>query len=185
MPPENPSPLYDVIYADPPWSYGNRPGRSDGKFGDIEGQYPTMHIDDICALPVPAAKNSVLYLWATSPLLPEAMRVIDAWGFRYKSSAVWDKGRARLGYWFRGQHEFLLVGTRGRVSPPAPALRRSSVFTDPAGRHSAKPEKVRDFIRDAFPDARRLEMFCRTPAPGWDVWGNEVDVTAVGLPDPA
>jgi len=169
-----PAPTFQVIYADPPWRYGNNVGRGGTKWGTIEAQYPTMALPDICALDVPAAPDSVLYLWATAPLLPEALAVMAAWGFKYKSCAVWDKGRARLGYWWRGQHELLLVGVRGKVSPPISSLRRSSVFSFPAGKHSAKPAQVRDYIASAFPEASRLEMFARTATPGWAVWGNEV-----------
>jgi len=104
---------YGVIYADPPWRYQNG-----GSQGGVDDQYPTMDIADICALQIPAAENSVLYLWATAPLLPEGIRVLTAWGFEYKTSAVWDKQRLGIGYWFRGEHEHLLVGVRGNVSPP-------------------------------------------------------------------
>jgi N6-adenosine-specific RNA methylase IME4 len=169
--------LFDVVYADPPWRYGNMtPSASP------ENHYPTMGIEDICALDVPAANDAVLYLWGTAPLLPEALRVIDAWGFTYKTGAVWDKDRLGVGYWFRGQHEHLLVGVRGQVSPPSSDLRVSSVYRERSGRHSKKPDRVREQIATWFPQARRLEMFCRYPAPGWHVWGNQVDSSLANLP---
>jgi len=105
--------LYGVIYADPPWRYLDAtPNRA------IENHYPTMSDEEICALEIPADKNCVLYLWAVAPKLPEALAVMEAWGFSFKTSAVWDKVKLGMGYWFRGQHELLLVGVRGRVSPP-------------------------------------------------------------------
>lgn len=162
--------LYDLIYADPPWRYDF----SRTKNRRIENQYPTMSIDEICALTVPAKRDAVLYLWATSPKLLEALRVMEAWGFQYKSQAVWDKEIPGMGYWFRGQHEILLVGTRGKFSPPIPALRVSSVFKVRRARHSAKPAEVRDMLTACFPRAACLEMFARSRTPGWAVWGNEV-----------
>lgn len=96
---------YEVIYADPPWRYDFSKSNS----REIENQYPTMSVDEICSLKVPTADNAVLYLWATAPKLLEALRVMDAWGFEYKTNAVWDKQIIGMGYWFRGQHELLLV----------------------------------------------------------------------------
>jgi N6-adenosine-specific RNA methylase IME4 len=165
--------LFDVVYADPPWRYSFSKSHS----RDIENQYPTMAIDDICALRVPAADNCVLYLWATAPKLEEALRVVKAWGFTYKTHAVWDKEIIGMGYWFRGQHELLLVGTRGRVKAPAQELRVSSVIRERRTVHSRKPELVQDMIEHWFPGPR-LELFARRPREGWTVWGNEVDANA-------
>lgn len=134
-----------------------------------------MNIDAICSLEVPAAKDCVLYLWATAPLLPEALRVIEAWGFKYKSCAVWDKEVLGMGYWFRGQHEILMVATRGKVTSPPATLRISSVIRCKRGEHSRKPEYVRAMIEQWYPDAKRLEMFSRLKRPGWDSFGNEVE----------
>jgi N6-adenosine-specific RNA methylase IME4 len=102
---------------------------------------------------------------------------------------VWDKEIPGMGYWFRGQHEHLLVGVKGKWSPPAPRLRVASVHREARGRHSKKPDRVRALIATWYPDARRLEMFCRYPSPGWSVWGNQVDSSLADLPadrfDPA
>ena len=162
---------YDVIYADPPWRYSF----SKSKSRDIENHYPTMTLPEICGLNVPAKKNSVLYLWTTAPKLLEGIDVMKAWGFKYKTHAMWDKQKIGMGFWFRGQHEILLVGTRGKFSPPVPTMRTSSVFKFPRGKHSKKPDEIRDLIKGWFPECERLEMFCREPAEGWHVWGNEVD----------
>jgi hypothetical protein len=117
------------------------------------------------------------------PVLPEALDVMAAWGFTYRSSAVWDKEFMGMGYWFRGQHELLLVGVRGQWSPPPQPLRVSSVYREARGRHSRKPDTVRNMIAAWWPDARRLEMFCRYPAPGWAAWGNQghADTSVAGL----
>lgn len=162
---------YQVIYADPPWRYSFSKSNS----RKIENHYPTMSLGEICALDVPSDDNCVLYLWTTAPKLIEGLKVMESWGFEYKSQAVWDKKRIGMGYWFRGQHEILLVGTKGRVSPPTPNERVGSVLGYERGKHSKKPNQVRDLIKSWYPSANRLEMFCRSPASGWDVWGNEVD----------
>ena len=162
---------YGVVLADPPWRY--RVCRSRSR--RIENHYPTMPTDDICALRVPSDDNAVLYLWATAPMLEDALRVMGAWGFAYKSCLVWDKVRLGMGYWFRGQHELLLVGTKGRFRPPIPSLRISSVLSIPRTIHSRKPAKVRELIARWYPDERKLEMFAREKAENWDAWGNEVE----------
>jgi len=164
--------VFGVIYADPPWSYSLD---YEGSCRSISNQYQTMTIEDICALPVPAAKDCILYLWATAPLLPEALRVIAAWGFQYKSCAVWDKVALGMGYWFRGQHEMLIVGVRGKVTSPPAGLRISSVIRCRRGQHSRKPDYVRDMIAKWYPNARRLEMFSRLKHDGWEVFGNQVE----------
>ena len=166
---------FSVIYADPPWRYDF----SKSKSRDVENQYPTMTTEDLCALPIPAADDAVLYLWATAPKLEEALRVLKAWGFRYKTHAVWDKEIIGMGYWFRGQHELLLVGTRGNVKAPAQELRVSSVIRERRTVHSRKPERVQDMIERWFPDGPRIELFARRARPGWTVWGNEVEADAM------
>ena len=161
---------FGVIYADPPWRYENgTPGR------EIERHYPTMSDEEICALEVPAAKDAILYLWAVAPRLDAGFRVMEAWGFRYKTCAVWDKVKVGMGFWWRGQHEILMVGTRGNVSPPPQPLRKPSVIRCPRGRHSAKPEQVRDWIAEWYPDVPKLEIFSRLKRPGWEVFGNQVE----------
>lgn len=163
---------FGVIYADPPWQYDT--GTADPT-RRIENHYPTMSDDEICAMQVPAAKNAILYLWAVAPKLDAGFRVMDAWGFRYKTCAVWDKVKVGMGFWWRGQHEILMVGTRGKVSPPPQSLRKSSVIRCPRGRHSAKPEQVRDWIGEWYPDVPKLEIFSRLKRPGWEVFGNQVE----------
>ena len=161
---------YGVILADPPWRYRDCPPSR-----RIENHYPTMPIDEICALHVPSGDNAVLYLWSTAPMLEDALRVMGAWGFAYKSCLVWDKVRQGMGYWFRGQHELLLVGTKGRFRPPIPSLRVGSVLSIPRTIHSRKPSKIRDLIARWYPGERKLEMFAREKVEDWDAWGNEVE----------
>ena len=170
---------YQIIYADPPWKYDFSKDNAD----TIENHYPTMDIEDIKKIKVPCEDNSVLYLWATAPKLREALEVIKAWGFEYKTHAIWDKGWVGMGYWFRGQHELLLVGVKGKFSPPEQELRVSSVLKEKKSEHSKKPEGIRQLIASWYPECSKLEMFARSNNPNlfqakdvqWDVWGNEVE----------
>jgi N6-adenosine-specific RNA methylase IME4 len=164
--------LYGVIYADPPWRFEPY-SRETGMDRAADNHYPTMTLDDICALKVPAADDCVLFLWATAPMLPEALAVMAAWGFSYKSHFVWVKDRPGTGYWTRNQHELLLIGARGEVPAPAPGTQYCSVIEGKLGPHSAKPAAFAEIIDDLFPTVPSLEMFARAPRLGWDVWGNQ------------
>ena len=162
---------YSVIYADPPWQY-ERPVSDSRK---IENQYPVMSLDEIRALPVGklATDAAILYLWATSPKLEESMQVMNAWGFSYRSCAVWDKEIMGMGYWFRQQTELLLVGIRGAMPSPEPASRVSSLITSRRGKHSQKPDCVYQMIETMYPDLSRIELFSRQQRPGWAAFGNQ------------
>ena len=163
---------YNMILADPPWQYRNIISES----RRIENQYPTMALEDIKKLPVSdiSARDAVLFLWATSPGLEEALSVLNAWGFTYRSSAVWVKPSIGPGHWFRVRHEWLLVGARGNIPVPEPSRRPDSVIEAPRGKHSEKPEAVYEMIELAYPEFSRVELFARKPRKGWDAWGNEV-----------
>jgi N6-adenosine-specific RNA methylase IME4/ParB-like chromosome segregation protein Spo0J len=171
--PELPEGTYSVIYADPPWNYENR----HRKASHPDQHYAAMSDEEIKSLDVPAAEDTVLFLWATAPRLPLALEVMEEWGFEYKTQAVWDKEKIGMGYWFRGRHELLLVGVRGDMSPPQTEHRRPSVIRSERKDHSQKPEGVSEWIEDAFPPSeghRLLELFSREAREGWTVWGNEV-----------
>lgn len=167
---EPPSGEYSVIYADPPWRYEF--SKSDSR--EIENQYPTMSEEELCKLPIPATKNCTLFMWATSPKLDVAMRVMEAWGFKYKTCAVWDKQKIGMGYYFRQQHELLLVGTIGSPPVPEPSDRVSSVISAPREAHSKKPERLYELIESMYPGGSKIELFCRKPREGWASWGNQV-----------
>ena len=167
--PDLPDGPFDVIYADPPWSYHNGSVPN----GGVDHHYGTMDIDDIKSLDVPAADDAVLYLWTTVTHAQEAFDVMEAWGFKYKTQAVWDKQSLGVGYWMRGEHELLYIGVRGDVSPPDAKDRRGSIFREESGAHSEKPACVKRYIDTAHPDARKLEMFARDGTVGWELWGDE------------
>lgn len=160
---------FDLILADPPWRYDDAtPNR------EIENHYDTATVDEIIKhRPSSAADTCVLLMWATAPKLLEALKVMEGWGFTYRTHAIWDKQKIGMGYWFRGQHELLLVGVKGKAKTPVEQARRSSIFSEPRGKHSAKPVCVYEWIEAAFPESQKLEMYCRSPREGWAAWGNE------------
>ena len=174
---------YPIIYADPPWRYSAKKMQ-----GAAENHYPTMSIDELCALPVAelAAKDSALFMWATFPQLPEALRLIRAWGFTYKSVAfVWLKKNRKadswfygLGFWTRANAEICLLATKGH--PKRQAADIHQFIISPIEAHSKKPDETRDKIVALMGDLPRVELFARQTSPGWDVWGNEVEPT---IPD--
>ena len=168
---------YSIIYADPPWQYEMKKGQ-----GVAENHYSTMGIEEICSLPVReiCEKDCVLFLWVTFPQLPEAFRVIKAWGFRYKTVAfVWIKLNRSgngyffgLGYWTRGNAEICLLAVRGK--PKRISRKVFQLIFSPLQEHSKKPAEARERIVELMGDLPRIELFARQQSPGWDVWGNEV-----------
>lgn len=168
-----PASHYRVIYADPAWNYGNS---GLDNYGHAERHYRTMSIEDICALDVAsiADENAVLFLWATSPLLDDALKVIRAWGFIYKTSFVWNKLKHNFGYYNSVRHEFLLIATRGTCLPDEKTLHPSVIEIERA-EHSRKPVYFRELIDSLYTYGKRVELFAREqPSGEWDAWGNEV-----------
>lgn len=163
---------YSVVYADPPWSFG-----AASVSGGADQHYATMSQEDICALPVRdhVTRAAALFLWAPNSHVPEALEVMRAWGFSYKTYAVWVKDKAirSLGYHFRARHETLLYGTRGDLIPES-ARRPSSVIEAPVAEHSRKPDCVYRMIEKMYPGMRYLEMFARgAKRKGWKTYGAE------------
>jgi N6-adenosine-specific RNA methylase IME4 len=170
-PAQIPEGAFDVIYADPPWQYEF----SETADRNIENQYPTMELEKIKGLKVPSSDNAVLLLWATAPKLEEALEVLKAWGFKYRTCAVWDKEIIGMGYWFRGQHELLLVGVKGTYHAPLPENRFSSVIREKRGKHSKKPDLLYEMVETMFPKGKYLELFARENRIRWVGWGNQCD----------
>jgi len=173
---------YRVIYADPPWSYGNSGVINDSdNYGRAARHYPSLSIAELCALPVKALADpdAVLFLWVTSPLLAECFAVVAAWGFTYKSSFVWDKVRHNFGHYNSVRHELLLVCTRGSCTPDVRTLHDSVQTIERSDVHSEKPEHFRSIIDDLYPRGARIELFARCAAPApWETWGNELRARA-------
>jgi N6-adenosine-specific RNA methylase IME4 len=168
-----PDKRYGVIYADPPWEFETYSEK--GLDRAAANHYPTMPTNLIKALDVPsiAARHCVLFLWTTTPFLDQALEVMTAWGFEYKTNAVWDKVMCAHGFWFSGRHEQLLVGTRGNVPCPAEGTQWASVLVECRTQHSVKPVQAYELIESYFPNLPRIELFARRARPGWDVWGAE------------
>jgi N6-adenosine-specific RNA methylase IME4 len=166
---------FAVLYADPPWQYEHPP--MGGSNRSIENHYPTMTIEEICALPVAeiAYEDAVLFMWATNPKLYECMKVLDAWGFTYRTDMVWVKDRIGMGYYVREKHESLLIARRGEFPVPVTDARPDSVVEAPRLEHSAKPLVFYDLIDLMYPNIRKIELFSRAPTVRelWKVWGNQ------------
>lgn len=171
---------YNVIYADPPWQYDN----AITSWGPARLHYGDMSLDDICALPraidLRIEDNAVLFLWVTNPFLQDAFKVIEAWGFEYKTNIAWvktDLQKPGSGFYVRGRHELLFICTRGsftpldkHISPPI-----GSVIEAPLQEHSRKPDEVYDIIERLYPACNYVELFARRKRDGWDAFGNEVN----------
>jgi N6-adenosine-specific RNA methylase IME4 len=170
---------YPIILADPPWDY-RLYNKESGSSRATAEHYPTMSLDEICAVPVPdlATDAAALFLWATAPQLQESFEVLAAWGFEYKNNAVWVKDTIGLGHFIRGQHEILLIATRGDMPCPLPANRPPSVISAPRREHSRKPEEAYTLIETMYLPLPRIELFARSGRLGWAAWGNEFGTAA-------
>ena len=175
-----PDKKYSIIYADPPWSYQNR-----GTRAAASKHYGTMTVDQLKKMGVGAAGGGIansdcaLFMWATFPMLREALEVIEAWGFTYKSIAFqWVKQNRSgngfffgLGRWTRGNSEPCLIAVKGK--PKRISASVGQLVFSPLRKHSQKPPEVRDKIVELMGDLPRIELFAREAAPGWDAWGDE------------
>lgn len=170
-----PSGKYRVIYADPPWSYGNT---QPDYHTEQRDHYPVMKLDEIMALPVDewTEDDAVLFLWVTSPMLEEAFDVIGAWGFDYKASFVWDKIKHNMGHYNSVRHEFVLVCTKGSCQPDERKLFDSVVTSDRTA-HSVKPDTFYEIIEALYTHGAKLEMFARRPRKGWKQYGHIAEVS--------
>lgn len=168
----NPKPIpqgtFNVILADPPWQYDLQ------KRGSTLGHYQDLSVNEICNLKPSSSEDAILFLWATNPKLPEALQVMQAWGFIYKTNLVWVKDKIGTGYYFRGQHELLLVGVKGSIGVPEEQNRPSSVLNSARQEHSKKPTEVYELIEKMYPNRQYLEFYARNQREGWTSWGNEV-----------
>ena len=171
---------FPVIYADPPWRYGNQ-----GTRDSTDKHYVTMSLDEIAGMPIQdlATDDAWLFLWTTHNFLFDSQKVLEGWGFQYKSQIIWNKrdpdkngpSRMGMGNYARMCHEILIIASRGK---PQGFTRRNvrSVVDALPGRHSAKPEIFRHIVESVTVGLEpRLELFGRRVAPGWTVFGNQVE----------
>jgi len=179
-----PDGTYGVLYCDPPWTYDDKLAidEGDSAYGGAERHYPCMTMTDLKALDVPrlAANRSVMFMWATVPLLPQGLELLKAWGFEYKTHFVWHKMAHNVAHYSSVRHELLLLGTKGSCLPrPVPgtdfygvAKLIPSVQDIKRTGHSVKPARFREIIDHLYPGGPRIELFSRGDVPdGWNTWG--------------
>ena len=160
--------IFNVIYADPAWEYSNS-----GFEMSAEKKYPTMSIEKLKELEVInlGAENSIMFMWATNPLLKDAIGVMESWGFEYKTNFVWIKKKHTAGFYVFGQHELLLIGVKGSMLPTGD--KPKSIIQGDNSIHSKKPEIVYSIIESMFPNMKYVELFARNKRKNWESWGNE------------
>ena len=167
---------FDLIMADPPWSFKTYSAK--GLKKSAQAKYSCMTLDDIRSLPVAdlAADDCLLWLWATNPMLPQALDCMEAWGFTYKTAGTWVKmtkhGKIGFGtgYILRSANEPFLIGTRGK---PKTTRGVRSAIHGLVREHSRKPDEAFREAERLMPDAQRIELFSRTNRDGWQTWGNQ------------
>ncbi len=173
---------YQIIYADPPWTYGDTQKSGGTAYFGASVRYDTMPLEKIKSLPIGtiSGKNAVLFLWVTSPLLPEGLEVINSWGFFFKTIAFcWNKqskyGKwiSNMGRWTMGNIELCLLGVKGHPRRICNNIKQLVIAERTS--HSRKPDEVRDRIVQLMGDVLRIELFARQKVVGWDCWGNEVE----------
>ncbi len=172
---------YSIIYADPPWQYNVWRNTDAGR--TAASHYQTMSLDNLCSLPIStlASPDCTLFMWVTLPLLFDSIKVIQAWGFQYKTIAfVWIKTNKKsdslfwgMGHWTRANAELCILATKGH--PRRQAANVHQVILSRIREHSQKPDEARERIVQLMGDLPRIELFARERTSGWDVWGNEVE----------
>ena len=173
---------FATVLADPPWRFVNRTGKVAPEHRRLS-RYPTLTVDEICALPVGEhlAGTAHCYLWVPNALLPEGLAVLAAWGFAYKSNVIWHKVRKDggsdgrgVGFYFRNVTESVLFGVQGREARTlAPGRRQTNLIASRKREHSRKPDELYPII-EACRRPPFLEMFARAPRPGWSSWGEQL-----------
>jgi N6-adenosine-specific RNA methylase IME4 len=179
---------YDVILADAPWRYSNSKVN-----GAAEKHYPTLSTKELCSLGKKVRElskdDSILFFWTTTPMVPDALQVIEAWGYKYKTSLAWlkvqDQNISNLnemipsygtGFWVRGCFELIMIATKGKIERSPEASAQLALISN-RFKHSRKPDNIHEMAEKYFPKGNYLELFARRSAPGWDVIGNEIDGT--------
>ena len=174
---------FRTILADPPWRFQNRTGKVAPEHRRLD-RYSTLGLDDICALPVQevTAENAHLYLWVPNALLPDGIRVMQEWGFRYVSNLVWAKRRKDggpdgrgVGFYFRNVTELILFGVRGSMRTLPPARSQVNMIETRKREHSRKPDEQYALIEQCSPGPY-LEMFARYQRADWHSWGDQLPV---------
>ena len=164
-----PTGLYDVIAIDPPWNYGRE---YDPESSRVANPYPEMSIQEITDINVPAKEDCVLFLWTTHAFISESFGIMKKWGFDYKATIVWDKEKIGMGYWFRMQCEFCLVGVKGK--PIWTNTTERDIIREARREHSRKPDAFYALV-EKITIGNRLDYFSREKRPNWDNYGNDTE----------
>jgi N6-adenosine-specific RNA methylase IME4 len=174
---------YQIIYADPPWDYKGQlqhTGKDGPDSGGAVKHYGCMKLPDLKKLDIPSLcdDDCLLFMWATSPHLDQAIELLKAWGFSWATVGfVWDKQKVNPGFYTMSQVELCLIGKRGKIPKPRGARNIRQMVSVMRGKHSAKPAEVRERIEEMFPGQNKIELFARETTEGWDCHGNEVEST--------
>ena len=170
---------YSIIYCDPAWDYDGREQHNTKEANKSAiNHYPTMTLAQMKELNVSSITetNALCFMWSSSPHLPQAIELMEHWGFEYKTIAfVWDKQKVNPGYYTMSQCELCLVGKKGSIPKERGARNVRQFLSEQRTKHSKKPDEIRNRITQMFPHHSKVELFARTKTDGWDVWGNEVD----------
>ena len=172
---------YSIIYADPCWDYNGATQHTDGDFKEGKSaidHYKTLKLPELKKMNVAnlCEKDCLLFMWSSSPHLDQAIDLMKAWGFQYKTIAfVWDKQKTNPGYYTLSSIEICIVGKRGKIPSPRGQRNIRQFISELRTQHSKKPDGVRERIGQMFPTQKKLEMFARQKCDGWDVFGNEVE----------
>ena len=169
---------YDILYADPPWQYGQPQYTKSGTVKSVEDHYPTMTLEAMKALKVPniCKKDCLLFMWTSSPHLAQAIELMEAWGFEYKTIAfVWEKQKPNPGSYTISSCEICIVGKKGKIPSPRGSRKERQFLSEMRTIHYRKPAEIRNRIMRMFPTQKKLELFAREATEGWELYGNEVE----------
>ena len=171
---------YEIVYADPPWDYNGQSqhsGSAGVETGGAATHYPTMTVQQmIDRISVPSADNCLLYMWTSSPHLPQAIQLGNGWGFDYATVAfVWHKGKTNPGFYTMSQCELCLVFKKGKIPSPRGSRNQRQFLEETRQQHSRKPDEIRKRIERMHPQQTKYEMFARQVTPGWDCEGNQTN----------
>ena len=171
-----PKDKYNVILADPPWEYSDTCEEGAIQSKGVDKHYTPLTVQQLCGMDVPyiSSKDSILFLWTTSPMLEDSFKIINAWGFKYKASFIWDKIKHNMGHYNSVRHEFLLLCIKGSFQPEEMKLFDSVVSIEKTKKHSEKPEIFYEIIETLYPTSKKIELFQRKPRDGWDGYGDQV-----------
>ena len=174
---------FSILYADPPWDYAGQTQHTvSGTSGGATSHYPTMTLSQLKELRVIdiCEKDCILFLWTSSPHLPQALEVMKAWGFEFATIGfIWDKQKTNPGYYTLSQCELCLIGKRGKIPQPRGSRKERQFLSEMRRAHSQKPDEIRTRIERMFPSQTKIELFARTATEGWSVWGNQVESSVV------